>query len=948
MTAKAKLMLASPRLGPKPVVLPEKREESKHAMLTPTSNDLLDVAVRIQSAKDLETWWEAITDFLEERYDATRAELAVPTANCEGETKVWSQLASFNRGGDESGIPTKTPSAASMTPTSSKQSRPKLGSRHSFQGYPSPSPSPEASLGRPNKPSLRRPGLPRTNSSENANHRLALPQVSPGGGMLSPTSLKRHFLEPYELQGENIRSYRAPPGEEGAKVFPETRSLNGEPYALLTPHDVTKCLEREGAYNHNIEQNGSVVYVPLTGVSPTANVRRPRSSCQHQPSRATHSPKMSMLGGEDHPASPSLGIQGDGKFDPSAIISILSRRRLSSVESSDIVQFAPFLASTLHSFRKVHRLENQVARAQEEAKKKMTYLHTMSHELRTPLNGMIGNMQLMSNSLLSDHQHDWVQGALNAARGMNEVLNDILDVAKAEARMLTLGSDWFRIRSTMEEVVETLGSQANEKHLELCYEIHESVPDMIKGDSMRIRQVLLNLVGNAIKFTRRGEIYFDCRTVEKSASSVEERVEQPEITLAFRVIDSGCGFSDENAKLLFRPYSQINNSATRANKGTGLGLTLCKQMVELHGGQISATSKGLGQGSIFTFTARFRLPSGRDHPDLLRTLSQNSVIQGQGQPNRSLVSSPDQLNIGAVVNPPSHINPHMRPQLLSTRSESLLGSPMLAPRDKTAEPLVGRSDPPVPRNTQRVASASQHPSSYNILIVCPQEHTLRTTKAYIEQVLPKSVPCRITTHSSEDISSHLSAGQDLLPYSHIVLQLPEADQVLAFMDFILGSATGRHVSLIIVTDQQQESTIKQRAEFDFDQPAAEQHVTFILKPTKPPKFAKIFDPQGKSATSIEYQRANVKESKAQAYQRFKEKLEPLQIRALAVEDNCTNMRLLSTFLSRFCGCEVVEAIDGKQCTDLVFSHPPLYYSIIIVSHHLSLFHASLTERTVRH
>ena len=911
-------------------------------------SNLLEALSHIQNAPNLQEWWEVVTGILEEQFDAVRAELAVPSNEGGTEVKRWAQLASFISPSCSDSPRTSTPSPLGT------QHRPRLGSRHSFQGYPSVASSSDPKPGNTHEAGLRRPGFARTSSSENTHGNLKLPQISPGGAMLSPTSLKRHFLEPQDSQSENLRSYEAPQDYEGARVYPDTRSLDMEHNCLIIRTDVTRCLKSEQGFEQSLDDFRSIKYLSLTVSKHRSKIRAHTSSRPTQKARQTHSTKVSVSGIENRPSTPALQALQEARAEPSAILAYMVKKRKPLPDTFTIADLAPFLAGTLTNIRRTYELESKLSRAQEEGKKKMNYLHTMSHELRTPLNGMIGNMQLMSNSPLIDNQQDWVQGALNAARGMNEVLDDILDIAKAEARMLSLSYEWFRIRSTMEEVMETLGSKANEKRLELCYEIHDSVPVMARGDGMRIRQVLLNLVGNAVKFTRRGEVYFDCRLIEGPTNAIRDKVEEPEITLAFRVVDTGCGFSEENAKLLFRPYSQINNSATRANKGTGLGLTLCKQMVELHGGKISATSEGIGHGSTFTFTARFRLPTTKDHPNIARTLSLSP--RSEALPSRSLVASPDHLSIDAAVDVSSYIAFPGRPHLVSSKSESLLGPSSLALRNKENEGRAGSSEriftsPADPEPLQ--------PSSYDILIVCPQEHTLRTTKAYIEQVLPKSFPSKITINSGEDITESLYVEGELLPFTHMVLQLPEVEQVLAYMDIILNSVTQNHVYLIIVTDQQQELAIKKRADYDYAQLAVDHRLTFILKPTKPPKFMKIFDPHGKSATSIEYEKVRNKDSKAQMYQRFKEKLAPLKIRALAVEDNSTNMKVsatvtsssarrlsnhqqvLCTFLTKFCGCEVVEAADGNQCTDLVYSHPPLYYSVIIVS--LQILQVSLLD-----
>jgi signal transduction histidine kinase len=247
-----------------------------------------------------------------------------------------------------------------------------------------------------------------------------------------------------------------------------------------------------------------------------------------------------------------------------------------------------------------------------EMSRKMEYLSSMSHEIRTPLNGIIGNLQFLNNSGLDEHQQEWSFGVEQAANGMQTLINDILDVSKAEAKMLKLSLDWFSPRANIEQVLENLISRASEKHLELCYEIADAVPWRVKGDGGRIRQILLNLVGNAIKFTKYGEILVKCDFAPEDVDRTDlPELEGNEILLRWQIIDTGTGFSDEDAKLLFKPYSQIDNSDTRHIGGTGLGLILCRTMVELHGGKIYATSAP-GEGSTFTFYARFLVKEAGD------------------------------------------------------------------------------------------------------------------------------------------------------------------------------------------------------------------------------------------------------------------------------------------------------------------------------------------------
>ena len=307
-------------------------------------------------------------------------------------------------------------------------------------------------------------------------------------------------------------------------------------------------------------------------------------------------------------------------------------------------------------------LEVSNAALGKEMQQKMGYLSAMSHEIRTPLNGIIGNLQFLINSGLDDSAAEWAHGAQEAAKGMHELINDILDLSKAEAKMLKLLSHWFNPRSLMEQVIDMLNSKASEKKLELCHECSDDVPKSIRGDSGRIRQVLLNLVGNAVKFTKTGEIVVKCDLLDQ----IPERVKlseptQNEIFVRWTVTDTGSGFTEEDKKLLFKPYSQIKSKNTRDIGGTGLGLTLCKTMVELHGGDITASGQP-GIGSVFSFFARFR--SRKDSAP-----HQYVPVAGPPSPPTTAPSAADRGSLGMLANSPALV-----PSLTGTKSQ---GSPAL-------------------------------------------------------------------------------------------------------------------------------------------------------------------------------------------------------------------------------------------------------------------------------
>ena len=247
------------------------------------------------------------------------------------------------------------------------------------------------------------------------------------------------------------------------------------------------------------------------------------------------------------------------------------------------------------------------------------FLSNMSHEIRTPLIGISGMISFLQDTPLNEEQIDYCNTIASSAEGLLNIINDILDLAKADAGMMKLSHDWFHTRSLVEEVNEMISTIAITKHLEVNYVVDIDVPEMVKGDRFRIRQVLLNVIGNAIKFTTIGEVFSRCRVVKDA-----EELQDNEVMLEFSVIDTGRGFTQEEAELIFKPFSQIDASSTRTQGGTGLGLVISRQLVELHGGQMEGTAVP-GKGSTFTFTAKFHLPTEDDHPDPSTTPALSTV-----------------------------------------------------------------------------------------------------------------------------------------------------------------------------------------------------------------------------------------------------------------------------------------------------------------------------------
>ena len=559
-----------------------------------------------------------------------------------------------------------------------------------------------------------------------------------------------------------------------------------------------------------------------------------------------------------------------------------------------------------------HKLLEQTLKETMDAKSR--FLSNMSHEIRTPLNGISGMVNFLLDSPLIPEQLEHVNIIKASTDSLLNLINDILDLSKVEAGMIKLTMEWLHIPSLLEEVNDLNMGLAIQKGLELNYLMEEDVPVMVKGDKFRIRQVLLNVVGNAIKFTEKGEVFVRCRLAGADRSG---EFQDNEIMVQFEVIDSGRGFTEKEAKYLFKRFSQIDASSTRQHGGTGLGLAISMQFVELHGGKMDARSVS-GRGSTFFFTIKFGVPTEVDHPappaptpgtPAFEPITPGPSLSTQPSPLQNPISShvAATTRIERISSIPSDRSDsikspvpslagsersHESPYLSSGSSDpSLTGRSSLRSERSSASSFLQNSTmnkdsnqmklnlpfkrpgsargassddsfvsfgsdetlrpPEISRSLSPLGSAFQ-PPMYSILVVCPLVHSREATIRHIKNTLPEGIPHQITGQPNLVEAQRMIGGDDPVLFTHIVLVLHETSEVIAIMDQILTSMTLSTASIVVVSDPaQKKEIVKDAPAYDYEQLFADRRLQFIYRPLKPSKFGIIFDPQKQRDSSTD-------------------------------------------------------------------------------------------------
>lgn len=554
--------------------------------------------------------------------------------------------------------------------------------------------------------------------------------------------------------------------------------------------------------------------------------------------------------------------------------------RLLKVETSNFGNGEASWYGTCTDINDRKLLERELNKAMQKLNKEMEsktkFFSNMSHEIRTPLNGILGTIPFILDTQLDSDQRRMLDTIQNSSTNLRELVDNILDVSRVEAGKMNLISSWFHVRSVLEDVIDTISSRAIDKGLEINYLMDGDVPATVVGDRFRIRQVLINLMGNAVKFTASGEIYTKCSVYHDPSVSVKDS----EMLLNFEVVDTGKGFSTADAERLMQRFSQIGGSASQQHAGSGLGLFLSKQLVEMHGGKLTPSSTE-GQGAKFSFYVKVDAPRHdnshltRQTSDISSTAIATSLGSQYGMPLVSNNSSDSQIvtlkdlspahDLSPLVGSSSSSHPSVHSGSDNRSAQSSASSAVPTPEyttvvsGATRDPLPLGIDPsnattfrsgetihPSVQSTPTLGkvlpSGLSPPTTYSVLILCPLDHAREAIKQHIEQVIPLEVPAVVFSLPDVEDWKDLMHNGDFPTMSHLILNLPGTDDVLEVMQHVQDSNANSKLALVIISDLYQKREINAKIE---ELISSGIRVDTVPKPVKPSTFSSIFDPDSR-------------------------------------------------------------------------------------------------------
>jgi signal transduction histidine kinase len=571
-------------------------------------------------------------------------------------------------------------------------------------------------------------------------------------------------------------------------------------------------------------------------------------------------------------------------------------------------------------------LNKAMSQLNNQMESKTKFFSNMSHEIRTPLNGILGTLPFILDTQLDSDQRRMLDTIQNSSTGLRELVDNILDVSRVEAGKMSMVNSWFHVRSMIEEVIDTIYSKAIDKNLEVNYLIDPDVPMLVIGDRFRIRQVLLNLAGNAVKFTSQGEVHICCNLYHQSAAKAKDT----EVFLNFDVVDTGKGFSSVDAKRLMQRFSQLGENGSQQNAGSGLGLFLSKQLVEMHGGKLTPSSKE-GQGAKFSFNVKVDAPtppSPSERPGLLRQPSnasrrpgvsrlnsheQNTAVSPrisdlklQDLPNLSPgVDSPNAspdisaTSVSKALFPSSNVSSALPTPDIATMhlaSTGLDQAPNLNASSLSAHlpPSASQSSLSPTKGTGRPSVVTPQ-SPLSIVIICPLDNTRDAAKQHIEHVIPHEVSFAISALPDVDEWKDMMQSGSNTRCTHLVLILPVADDIMEVIQQVSELDKENAPAIIIISDPYQKRQVAPRvSEFA----ATGRQVFIVNKPVKPSAFSAIFDPEKKRELSKDRRDDETRDDNNNfktVSKMVKEVLGNKGYRILLVEDDETNRNVRPHF-----------------------------------------------------